>query len=165
MAVSAYAALWFLPFVLPICFYVAFTDLALMKITNKAVVALTAVFVLLGPFVLPSLDLYLWRLGQLVIVLLAGIVLNAAGTMGAGDAKFMAAAAPFIAAGDWRLLLILFIGILIAAFITHRLIRISPLRKLAPDWVSWSQGKRFPMGLALGPTLALYLCLGALNGA
>ena len=138
MAVSAHAALWLLPFVLPICFYVAFTDLALMKITNKAVVAL---------------------------VLLAGILLNAAGAMGAGDAKFMAAAAPFIAADDWRLLLVLFIVILIAAFVTHRVARVSPLRKLAPDWVSWSQGKRFPMGLALGPTLALYLCLGALNGA
>jgi len=136
-----------------------------MKITNKAVVALVAVFVVLGPFVLPSFELYVWRLGQLAIVLLTGILLNAAGAMGAGDAKFMAAAAPFIAAGDWPLLLVLFIVILIAAFITHRLARITPLRKLAPDWVSWSQGKRFPMGLALGPTLALYLCLGALNGA
>jgi prepilin peptidase CpaA len=165
MAVSAHAALWFLPFVLPICFYVAFTDLALMKITNKAFVALVAVFVVLGPFVLPSFELYFWRLGQLVFVLLAGILLNAAGAMGAGDAKFMAAAAPFIAADDWRLLLVLFIVILIAAVITHRLARVTPLRKLAPDWVSWSQGKRFPMGLALGPTLALYLCLGALNGA
>lgn len=165
MAISAFAAMWFLPFVLPICFYVAFTDLAHMKITNKAVLVLGAVFVLLGPFVLSSFDLYLWRLLQILVVLVIGVALNAAGTMGAGDAKFMAAAAPFVAVGDLKLLLVLFAVLLLAALITHRLARMSPLRRLAPDWVSWSQGKRFPMGLALGPTLALYLCLGALNGA
>ena len=165
MAITAQSALWFLPFVLPICFYVAFTDLALMKITNKAVLVLGAVFVLLGPFVLPSIDLYLWRLAQLVIVLVFGVVLNAAGAMGAGDAKFMAVAAPYVALGDLRLLLVLFTVIVVAAFVTHRVARKSPLRNLAPHWVSWSQGKRFPLGLALGPTLAVYLCLGALNGA
>jgi prepilin peptidase CpaA len=40
----------------------------------------------------------------------------------------------------------------------------SPLRRLAPDWQSWHTGKKFPMGLALGGTLAIYLSLGALYG-
>jgi len=47
MAISATAALWFLPFVLPICLYVAFTDMKQMRITNQAVLVLTAIFVLL----------------------------------------------------------------------------------------------------------------------
>ncbi len=165
MAASAFAALWFLPFVLPICFYVAYTDLAYMKIKNKAVLALGAVFVVLGPFVMPSLESYLWHLGHIVIVLIAGMVLNAAGTMGAGDAKFMAAAAPFIATQDWLILLVLFAVVVTAAYATHRIVRASPLRQLAPDWESWTAGKKFPLGLALGPTLALYLCLAALIGA
>ncbi|MEM6565250.1 MAG: prepilin peptidase [Pseudomonadota bacterium] len=165
MSLSASAALWFLPFVVPICMYVAYTDLAFMKITNKAVLALAAIFVMLGPFVLPSMETYLWSLAHFVVVLVAGIALNAAGAMGAGDAKFIAAAAPYIAIGDLRTLMALFAAVLLAAFVTHRLARATPLRKLAPDWTSWEQGKRFPMGLALGPTLALYLCLAALIGA
>lgn len=165
MTITAQEALWFLPFVLPICFYVAFTDLALMKITNKAVLVLGAVFVLLGPIVLPSIDLYFWRLLQIVVVLVAGIALNAAGVMGAGDAKFLAAAAPYVALGDLRLMAVLFAMVLFAAYVSHRVVRMTPLHNLAPHWVSWSEKKRFPLGLALGPALALYLCLGALNGA
>jgi prepilin peptidase CpaA len=165
MAFSAFAASWFLPFVLPICLYVAYTDLARMKITNKAVLALGAVYVILGPFVMPTTELYLWGFAHFGIVLLAGIALNAAGAMGAGDAKFLAFAAPYVMLGDLSLVMILFSCILLAAVITHRTARASRLKALAPNWASWEQGKRFPLGLALGPTLALYLCLAALNGA
>lgn len=164
MAITAYSALWFLPLVLPLCVYVAYTDLSRMKITNKAVFALVGVFVLLGPFVLPSIDLYLWRLAQLAIMLGFGFLLNAAGAMGAGDAKFIAASAPYVALGDLRLVIALLAASLLAAFVTHRIARHTPLRKLAPGWQSWDQGKKFPMGLALGMALALYLLLGAQNG-
>ncbi len=163
MAISATAALWFLPFVLPICFYVAFTDMKQMRITNQAVLVLTAIFVLLGLFLLPF-DTYLWRLLSLVVVLVVGIALNAAGVMGAGDAKFAAAAAPYIAWGDLRLLMMLFMATLLAAAATHRGVKYTPLRRLAPDWQSWQETKKFPMGLALGTTLGLYLILGALFG-
>ncbi|MGR3548217.1 MAG: prepilin peptidase [Roseovarius sp.] len=163
MAISATAALWFLPFVLPICLYVAFTDMKQMRITNQAVLVLAAIFVLLGLFLLPF-DTYLWRLLGLVVVLVVGIVLNAAGVMGAGDAKFAAAAAPYIAWGDLRLLMMLFMATLLAAAATHRGVKYTPLRRLAPDWQSWQETKKFPMGLALGTTLGLYLILGALYG-
>ena len=163
MAISATAALWFLPFVLPICLYVAFTDMKQMRITNQAVLVLIAIFVVLGLFLLPF-ETYLWRLLSLVIVLVIGIVLNAAGVMGAGDAKFAAAAAPFIAMGDLRLLMMLFMATLLAAAATHRGVKYTPLRRLAPDWQSWQETKKFPMGLALGTTLGLYLILGALFG-
>ncbi|SFG61974.1 prepilin peptidase [Sulfitobacter dubius] len=163
MAISATAALWFLPFVLPICLYVAFTDMKQMRITNQAVLVLTAIFVVLGLFLLPF-ETYLWRLLSLVIILVIGIVLNAAGVMGAGDAKFAAAAAPFIAMGDLRLLMMLFMATLLAAAATHRGVKYTPLRRLAPDWQSWQETKKFPMGLALGTTLGLYLILGAVYG-
>lgn len=164
MAISAAVALWFLPFVLPICLYVAYTDMALMKITNKAVVLLALVFVVLGFFLLPF-DAYLWRLAALLIVLVVGVILNAVGALGAGDAKFAAAAAPYVALGDLRLVMTLFMVILLAAVVAHKGAKHSPLRRMAPDWVSWEQTKKFPMGLALGPALAIYLILGALYGA
>lgn len=164
MSVSALSAWLFLPFVLPICLYVAFTDLREMRITNQAVVALAVVFLVIGPFALP-LPEYGGRLVQLVAVLLVGIVLNAAGAVGAGDAKFAAAAAPYIALGDLRLLLALFAANLLAAFATHRLAKFTALRRIAPAWESWDRGWDFPMGLSLGGTLAIYLVLGALMGA
>ena len=164
MFLTQTAAFWFFPVVLPICLYVAFTDLREMRITNQAVIVLGAIFVLLGPLALPF-DTYLWRLAHLVVILLAGMVLNAAGAMGAGDAKFLAAAAPYVALGDLRLLMALFTAILLAAFVTHRGAKYSGLRKIAPHWTSWDKGKKFPMGLALGTTLAAYLGLGLVYGA
>jgi prepilin peptidase CpaA len=163
MAITAFSAYWFVPFVWPICFWAAWSDLARMRIPNKAVLALGAVFLLGGLLVLPF-DTYLWRLVQLVVVLLIGIVMNAAGMIGAGDAKFAAAAAPFIASGDLRLLMALFAANLLAAVTTHRLVRMTPLRRLAPSWQSWERGWDFPMGLSLGATLAAYLGLGLFFG-
>lgn len=164
MAISAASALWFLPFVLPICFYVAFTDLKEMRITNQSVLLLAAVFLIVGLFVLP-LPTYGAKLLQLGLVLVIGIILNAAGAVGAGDAKFAAAAAPFIAVGDLRLLIAIFAANLLAAFATHRLVKFTPLRRISPDWKSWDAGWKFPMGLSLGGTLAIYLILGAFFGS
>ena len=107
-------------FVLPLCLYVAFTDLARMKITNKAVAALGAVYVILGPLVLPSVDVYLWGFAQFAIALGIGVALNALGAMGAGDAKFIACAAPFVAPGDLTLVFLLFTCVLAASLLTHR---------------------------------------------
>ena len=159
MAISIITAWWFLPFVLPICFYVAFTDLSEMRITNQSVIALALVFVIIGLIALP-LPEYGGRLLQMVAILVIGIVLNAAGAMGAGDAKFAAAAAPFIDPQDLRILIVVFAANLLAAYVTHRGAKYTPLRRYAPDWKSWDAGKKFPMGLALGGTLGAYLILG-----
>ena len=150
MAITTFSAWWFLPFVLPICFYVAFTDMREMRITNQAVLALGIVFLVIGLIALPF-DLYLWRLVQLAIVLVVGIILNAA-------------AATFVAQGDVRLLVPMFFVIMLAAVTAHRLAKYTPLRRIAPHWISWDQGKKFPMGLALASTLAFYLALGGVHG-
>ncbi|MEY8843342.1 prepilin peptidase, partial [Cribrihabitans sp. XS_ASV171] len=118
MAIPAQLALWFLPFVLPLCFYVAFTDMREMRITNQSVILLGAIFVLIAPFLLP-LPVYGWQLAQLLIVLVAGIVLNAGGAIGAGDAKFAAAAAPYVFQPDIGILVMIFAANLLAAFTTH----------------------------------------------
>ena len=159
MYITAHSALWFAPFVLPICLWVAYSDMRAMKIPNIAVVIMAVVFVVVGAIALPFYD-YLWRFSHLGVVLLIGVIMNAAGTIGAGDAKFAAAAAPFVALGDLRLLLALFAANILAAFVTHRFAKHTPLRRMAPGWKSWEMGWDFPMGLSLGATLAIYLILG-----
>ena len=162
MDISAYSALLFFPFALPICIYVAFSDMRDMRIPNQMVMLLFLVFAVVGLIALPFNE-YLWRYLHLVVVLVAGIALNAGGVMGAGDAKFAAAAAPFIPLGDVRFLVILFAANLLAAVAAHRIGKYSAPKNIAPHWESWTNPK-FPMGLALGGTLALYLGMGVVFG-
>lgn len=154
-------ALIFLPFVTPIALWVAWSDMKFMRIPNQSVLALVLVFAVAGlvAVALGALPLteYLWRWSHLVIVLLAGFVANALRLVGAGDAKFAAAMAPFFAAADLNIVLPLFAAILLGAFAAHRGLRLVPaFRNAAPDWQSWTRAD-FPMGLALSGTLLFYL--------
>ena len=144
----------------PVCLWVALSDLRAMRIPNKAVALLFGIFVLVGPFLMPLPD-YGWQLLHMPVLLLVGMVVNAAGLAGAGDAKFVAAAGPYLWLADLHALLVIFTATLLAAYATHRLAKHSGLRRLAPDWQSWSTGVKFPMGLALAGTLTIYLAIGA----
>jgi prepilin peptidase CpaA len=157
-------AIWFLPLALPICVWVALTDLRQMRIPNVAVLALVGVFLAAGLVVLPLPELGL-RLLQLVVVLLAGFVVSSLGLAGAGDAKFAAAMAPFVAPGDYLFFLMLFSLVLIASWIAHRGAgRVPAVRRATADWASWEAGKLFPMGVALAGALVIYLALGVAGG-
>lgn len=162
--ISPSEAAWFLPLVAPICLWVIWSDLSRMKITNRSNLALLVVFVVLGLIVLP-LGEYGWRLAQVGIVLCLTFLANAIGLMGAGDSKFLAAAAAFVAPGDAVNILMLLAGVSICAFAVHRGARNSPLRRLAPEWESWANTEKFPMGFALGSTMILYLSLGLFYGS
>jgi prepilin peptidase CpaA len=163
MGITAFSALVFLPFALPVTIWVAWNDMKYMKIPNQAVLTLTVVFLLTGLIALPLAE-YPWRLSHFAVVLAIGFVANLAGLVGAGDAKFAAPMAMFVPLSDLRLMLVLFAAVLLGAFATHRLFRAIPaVRRKTPDWQSW-QRKDFPMGLALGSTLAFYLMLGTVFG-
>lgn len=161
MATPAEAAAWLMLPALPISLWVAWSDLARMKIPNLAVLALFASFALVAPFVLPLPD-YGWRWLHAGVMLAVGIVLNAAGAMGAGDAKFIAAAAPYVALRDLPTVLSLLAVLAILSFVLHRIVRASRLRRLVPHWQSWEAGNRFPFGLPLAATLVTYLGRSAL---
>jgi prepilin peptidase CpaA len=153
---TATTALWFLPFALPIAVWVAWSDMKFMRIPNKAVLALTAVFLVVGLAALP-LEVWAWRWTHLLVVLAIGFLANLAGVIGAGDAKYAAAMAPFFPASDLRLVLALLAAAIVGAFISHRAARaIGPVRAMTADWASWTH-KDFPMGLALSGTLIFYL--------
>jgi prepilin peptidase CpaA len=161
--IAVSTALWFAPFAVPIGIWVAWNDMAFMKIPNKAVLALFAAFVVIGLVALPF-DTYLWRYAQFAGVLALGFLLNIVRALGAGDAKFAAAMAPFVDPGDARVVLVLFAAVLLAAFVTHRAARALPAMRAAfPTWESWTRSD-FPMGLALGGTLIFYLLLGIVFG-
>ncbi|MGY6550035.1 MAG: prepilin peptidase [Roseinatronobacter sp.] len=163
MSMNAGAALWFLPFIVPITLWVAWTDMKWMKIKNLAVLALILVYGVIGPLGLP-LATWAWGWVHLIVVLLVGFALSAAGWLGAGDAKFAAAMAPFIMLADLSLFLVLLGTVILASFITHRLFRSLPVAEaVAPGWESW-RSRKFPLGLALGPALLFYLGLAAFYG-
>lgn len=157
-------AIWFLPLALPICVWVALTDLREMRIPNVAVLALFAVFVGAGLMVLP-LGEFGFRLLQLVVVLIAGFIITSLGLAGAGDSKFAAAMAPFIAPGDYLFFLMLFSLVLLGSWITHRGAgRVPAVRRATAEWASWESGKLFPMGVALAGALVIYLAMGVSQG-
>ncbi len=149
-------ALFFLPFVLPIAIWVSWSDLSRMKIPNYAVLAMGALWPLLGWLVFP-MNLWLWGFAIMAIVLVAGFLGNMVGLFGAGDAKFAAAMAPVFTGGDPVFIALLYSVCSIAALITHRGLRAIPaVRAMAPDWKSWTHNK-FPMGTALAMMVVLYL--------
>lgn len=157
------AALWFLPFVLPIALWVALSDMKWMKIHNKSVLALCSVYLIIGLLALPF-EMWIWGWVHLVVVLVIGFILSLTGMVGAGDAKFAAAMAPFIALGDLSLFLPLLGVVALTGLVAHRALRRVPaIRRAAPGWESWER-RDFPMGLALGPALAFYLIIAAIYG-
>lgn len=165
MTLTSFAAAWFLPFVLPLCLFVAYSDLSRMKIPTWSTDLLLAIFVVVGFFALPLGD-WGWRLIHFPVMLLAGIALNAAGAMGAGDAKFIASAAPFVAREDAIYILPLAAACILAGVVTHRIARATALRRMVPDWESWEQeNNRFPFGLPLAGILIFYLVLALFYGA
>ncbi|GLS86798.1 membrane protein [Cypionkella aquatica] len=159
--IAPLVALIFLPFCFAIALWVSWSDMKFMKIPNKAGLAMLALWLVLGLIVvlcgLLPFKAWLWGWALAACVLVAGFILNAAGAVGAGDAKFAAAMAPLFIHADIRFVLGLYAACLLGAFAAHRLARlIPPFRAATTDWQSWTH-KDFPMGLALSGTLIFFL--------
>jgi prepilin peptidase CpaA len=164
MAQAADAAFWLMIGALPIAAWVIWTDLATMRIPNKAVLALLGVYAVIGVLTLP-LAVWAWSWLHFAVVLVIGFVLSLTGGFGAGDAKFAAAMAPFVALGDLSTFLLLLSALAVATFLIHRIARQVPaIRAAAPGWASWER-RDFPFGIALAPALIVYLALAASFGA
>lgn len=161
---TQWAAMLFLPLALPVSAWIMWSDMARMKIPNKAAMTLLIGFAILG---LVALDLteYLWRWSHFAIILVIGFLMNAARMLGAGDAKLAAVIAPFVALQDTFLVLTIFAAMIVLGFTAHRILRrIKPLREMFPDWESWSR-RDYPMGLSICLTFLTYLVCGLIYGA
>lgn len=148
---------------LPFAFWAAYSDLSTMKIRNKLNIGLFAVFVVSAPFLLPLTEVGL-RLGIAALTLFVGFVLNSAGRLGGGDAKFVAAFIPFVDPGEMSVFFMFLAGCLLAATAVHWVARRIPaIKAMAPHWKSWTAQPYFPMGLGLAPAFSLYLASRAFN--
>ena len=143
--------------VLPIAIWAALSDLKRMKIPNNAVIAMAAVWPLLGWYLVP-LTAWFWGFALMAIVFAAGFLLCLTGTFGAGDAKFAAAMAGIFVGGNiGEILLIIFVS-MVGSLILHRVLRSLPVvRNATPDWESWTRRRYFPFGMALSAIVIFYL--------
>jgi prepilin peptidase CpaA len=156
--VTSTGALILLVPVLPLAIWAATNDLKYMKIPNKAVMALAAVWPLLGWLAVATWTAWLWGFALMAIVLVAGYLLYTGGGFGAGDAKYAAAMAPIFVGADIAWLLLLIAGCLIGALIVHRIMRSIPaVRRMTPDWKSWTEKRYFPLGFAMSGIVVFYL--------
>ncbi|MDZ4087223.1 MAG: prepilin peptidase [Tabrizicola sp.] len=143
--------------VLPIAIWAALTDLKRMKIPNTAVIAMAAIWPLIGWYLVPWQP-WLWGFALMAIVFVAGFLMYLTGTFGAGDAKYSAAMAGMFVGGNiGEILLIIFVS-MIGSLALHRILRSIPMvRNATPDWESWTKRRFFPFGLALSCILVFYL--------
>lgn len=153
---TAAQAIFFLPFVVIIGIWVAWTDMSKMKIPNVAVISLLAVWVVLGLIVVPW-QVWAWGLAIAFCVMLVGILGMVLRLLGGGDAKFVAAMTPYFVQDELRHTLLLSVVVILAALTLHRIWRAIPaLRSMAPTWESWIHND-FPLGFALAGILIIHV--------
>ena len=144
--------------VVPIAIWAAVSDMKRMKIPNKAVLAMAAVWPLLGWLAVPTWTAWLWGFALMAIVFVAGFLLYLTGTFGAGDAKFAAAMAGLFVGGNIGAILLIIFVCMIGSLVVHRFLRSLPVvRNATPDWESWTKRRYFPFGLALSSIVIFYL--------
>jgi prepilin peptidase CpaA len=144
--------------VLPIAVWAAVSDMKRMKIPNKSVLAMAAVWPALGWLAVPTWAAWFWGFAIMAIVLVALYLLYTTGTFGAGDAKYAAAMSGIFVGTPIVFFLALVASSMIGALLLHRLMRGMPaIRGRTPDWISWEQKRYFPFGLALSMIVVFYL--------
>ncbi|WP_412552081.1 prepilin peptidase [Shimia sp. MIT1388] len=176
MQVSSTFALWALLPALPLCVFIFWVDMKHKRISNLSVWALFAIFVVVGLATLPIME-FVWRFANYGVVFAVLLLMWMARQVGAGDVKMAAVAALYVDKGDASYMLMITFGSIIVATLATLIIRVTPLRKLAPDWAAWklkasesgvNVGKgdqmTLPMGTGIGLALCTYLILGVLYG-
>jgi prepilin peptidase CpaA len=143
--------------VLPLAIWAAVSDLKRMKIPNTSVIAMAAIWPLVGWY-LVGMTSWLWGFALMAIVLVAGFLMYLTGTFGAGDAKFAAAIAGFFVGGNIGEILLIIFVCMVGALFLHRVLRSLPVvRNATPDWESWTRRRYFPFGMALSAIVIFYL--------
>lgn len=146
----------FLLVTLPFCVLCAAFDLTRMKIPNWVVLGLFASFLLLGPFALDLPDFGI-RLLQTAVVLTIGFLLSAYAGIGGGDGKFAAAAVAFVSPGEYGVIMVSLGVMSLTAVALHRFVgRLSAMKPMTENWVSYRDTTKFPFGLPLAATLVFY---------
>jgi len=144
---------------IPICIWVAWSDMKFMRIPNVACYALFISFLIIGPLIYDMQE-YGIRIAQGIVMLIAGFFITGIGLVGGGDSKFAAAMMPYIALK--MIFPFLFIIAIMSFFFIglHKLIGITPgIKNYIKDWDSWNSKGMFPFGVTLAGSLIAYLLL------
>ncbi len=141
----------------PLMLVITYIDFKFLRIPNWSVLAVFAVFLVVGPWGLP-IDVFLWRLlyAVVVLVLVYGLYSVAAPIVGAGDLKLISALVPFVAdarLGGFLLIYALVAIISLFAFWVAR----RALRGRETEWEALNQGKFIPVGVLLGLSMVIHL--------
>lgn len=146
----------------PLMAVAAWSDLRTLKIPNKLVLLMLAVFLVTGFWGLPT-ETFLWRLVYGAVVLAIGFGLFSLGVMGGGDAKMIAAIVPFVMPQEIGAFLVIYAVSALAFWAILKLIMMVP-REHETGWYFVDQQldksrKRtdFPLGLIIGVTVLIYL--------
>jgi prepilin peptidase CpaA len=155
--VTPLGALILLVPVLPIAVWAAATDMRTFKIPNRAVIAMLAVWPVLGWLAVPTWTAWFWGFAILAVAFLIAYLAFAVAGFPGGDAKYAAAMSPIFVGADIVWLLSLIASSMVGALALHQIMgRIPAIRSRTADWQSW--GKRiFPFGLALSMIVVFYL--------
>jgi prepilin peptidase CpaA len=156
--ITATGAMILLVPVLPIAIWVAVSDMKRMKIPNQAVLAMAAVWPLLGWLAVPTWTAWFWGFALMAIALVVGFLMWSTMKFGGGDAKYVAAMAGIFVGADIVPLLGMIAGCMLGSVVVHRVAgRIPAIKRATPDWKSWEERLFFPFGFALSGIVVFYL--------
>ena len=159
MSAVAAVAVW--P-VAAIALWAAVVDFLWMRIPNGVHVALLAVFAVLVLPGLPWLEVVA-RLGVAMALFAVGFGLYAVNLLGAGDVKYLAAAAPLVPA-DPAVLLVWLLLVTMAGLPVLALHRLAGLVPAARRFPSFAEAGYFPYGPAISVGLVAILWLAGGSG-
>lgn len=140
-----------LPLVLaaPLLGWMAVSDFTRMRISNRLILAMLALFAVAGPWLLGG-EAALWRLAAAALVLVAGFAAFLGGFFAGGDIKALAALQLFIPLGRENLALyaLTFSAAMLAGIVAMLL-----LRRVAggpgASCLSLSVAQGYPMGISI----------------
>lgn len=143
----------------PVLVWICVADARDLRIPNAAVLSVFGIFLATGSWGLP-IEVFLWRIGYGVAVLLGGFAIYqwASSVVGAGDLKLLAALAPFLS-GDT-------VGLFCAAYVIYSLLGMLVLKGLraragaaAGRYRALDRSALFPAGIVISLSLATVLAL------
>ncbi len=143
---------------LPIAIWATLNDLKKLKIPNKAVLAMAAIWPLLGWLAVPTWTAWFWGLGFMAIGIALAYLAFALFNFPGGDGKYAAAISPFFVGADISYVLMLVLICMMGATLAFQVIRVLPgIRSVTTGWEGFKHWRIVPFGLALSAMAIYYL--------
>lgn len=151
-------ALILLVLMLPIAIWATFNDLKRLKIPNKAVLAMAAIWPLAGWMAVPTWTAWAWGFAFMAIGIALGYVAHALVNFPGGDSKYAAAISPVFVGADIVEVITLVLACMLGATVLFQIVRILPgIDRVTAGWEGFKHWRIVPFGLALSAMVIYYL--------